>query len=192
MRIAILLIAAGSSSRLGQPKQLLPYREKTLLGNSIQVCLDSQLGEVHLILGANQAAILEKVETEGCQIHINPNWQEGMSTSIAFGVRQILDKNYDGLIISVADQPFLEKEHLIQLIENYKQQQKSIILSQYEEGKGPPTFFEKKHLEELAILAGDDGAKAVIKKHLSQVSFVSFLRGNIDVDEKADIKWLFD
>ena len=190
MKFAILLIAAGSSSRLGQPKQLLPFRGKTLLGNSIQVCLESLVGEVHLILGAHQEAILEKVKTKGCQVHINPNWQEGMSTSIAFGVQQILDKNYDGLIISVADQPFLQKEHLIQLIENYKQQQKPIVISQYEEGKGPPTFFAKTHFEELSKLSGDDGAKAIIKKHLSQVSFVSFLKGDIDVDTIDDLEQL--
>ena len=190
MRIAILLFAAGSSSRLGQPKQLLPFRGKTLLDNSIQKCLESETGEVHLILGANHESILEKVKTEGCELHINPNWQEGMSTSIAFGVQQILDKNYDGSIISMADQPFLQKEHLSQLVKTHQLLQKTIIVSQYEEGKGPPTFFAKKHFEKLSKLSGDDGAKAVIKRHLTQVGLASFPKGNIDIDRKADLAWL--
>ena len=187
MNIAILLIAAGSSSRLGQPKQLLPFRGKTLLENSIQECLDSEVGAVHLILGAFHEAILEKVQTENCQVHINPNWQDGMSTSIAFGVDQILNKGYDGLIVSVADQPFLQKKHLIQLLENHKTNQNSIVISQYKERKGPPTFFMKKHFKELSYLSGDDGAKAVIKKNLGEVSFVNFEKGNIDIDAAEDL-----
>ncbi len=186
MRFSILIIAAGSSSRLGQPKQLLPYKDGNLLSHSIAACRESEIGNIHLILGANHKAILQKTDISNCQIHINPNWQNGMSNSIAFGIKQI-EKNIEGVIITMADQPFLEKEHLKQLIQK---KSSGIVLSKYKEGKGPPTYFSKDYFEELSNLSGDDGAKAVIKKHKSIVQFVPFPKGNIDIDRKEDLKFL--
>jgi len=186
MTFAILIIAAGSSSRLGQPKQLLPFKDGNLLSHTIKVCLESEIGTVHLILGANNEAILKETDTSKCQVHFNPNWKNGMGSSIAFGIQQIKE-DIDGVIITMADQPFLKKEQLKQLIEKPTSQ---IVISKYEEGKGPPTYFSKAYFEELSNLSGDDGAKAVIKKHQSIVQFVSFPKGNIDIDTKADLKYL--
>lgn len=186
MRFSIIIIAAGSSSRLGQPKQLLPYKVGNLLSHTITACCESEIGSIHLILGANHKAILKETEIDACQVHVNPNWQNGMGNSIAFGLKQI-NKNIEGVVITMADQPFLEKGHLKQLIEK---QSAGIVLSKYEEGKGPPTFFSKDYFDELSKLSGDDGAKVVIKKHQSIVQFVSFPKGNIDIDREEDLKYL--
>ena len=186
MPFSILIIAAGSSSRLGQPKQLLPFRGKNLLSNTIDACRESKIGNIHLVLGANYESILNKTDTSSCHVHINPNWQDGMGKSIAFGIKQVKE-NIDGVIVSMADQPFLEKGHLKQLVQK---QALGIVLSKYEEGNGPPTFFSKDYFEELSNLSGDDGAKAIIKKHKSLIRFVPFPKGNIDIDRKEDLKFL--
>lgn len=186
MRFSILIIAAGSSSRLGQPKQLLLYKDGNLLSHTIDACRESEIGNIHLVLGANHEAILKETDTSNCQVHINPNWQNGMGNSIAFGIKQIKE-NIDGIIITMADQPFLKKEHLKQLIQK---QSSGIVLSKYEEGKGPPTFFSNDYFEELSNLSGDDGAKTVIKKHQSFVQSVQFPKGNIDIDTEEDLKYL--
>ena len=186
MRFPILIIAAGSSSRLGQAKQLLPYKDGNLLGHTIKVCLESKIGNIHLILGANHEAILKETDTSNCQVHINPNWKNGMSNSIAFGIKQI-EENIDGVILTMADQPFLKKEHLKRLLQK---QSSGIVISKYEEEKGPPTFFSKDYFEALSNLSGDDGAKAVIKKYQAIVQFVSFPKGNIDIDTEEDLGYL--
>ncbi len=189
MKIAILIIAAGASRRLGQAKQLLPYKNTFLLDYVIQECKASKIGDIYLVLGANCESIQPKIDTS-ISSFFNEDWPQGMGNSIAFGVQKIIHKNYDGIIIAVGDQPFFNRHILQSIINKMSETNASIVVSKYKNGKGTPCFFNKKLLTELTQLKGDIGAKPIIKKYKHQVEIVNFLNGNIDIDTIDDLKYL--
>jgi len=186
-KYAILILAAGNSSRLGRPKQLVKFGDGNLLSHTIDVVSSIPNADVHIILGAFSKEILDEINT--CYpIQINPNWKKGMGNTIAFGVNQVKDSKYDAVILSVCDQPYLEPIHFEQLIQSYENaSQKNIIVSKYESGNGPPSLFCAQYLDQLCSLEGDHGAKSIVKKNLEKVGFIDFKRGDVDVDKKEDL-----
>lgn len=186
-KIALLVIAAGSSSRLGRAKQLLPYRDSFLLQYIIEECLASEIGEVMVVLGANQAQIAPRIAPLDCTICYNPDWAEGMGTSIAAGIAALNPNDYQGAIIVLSDQPFFARNLLHSLLEKQTETQAPIVVAQYAKGMGPPAFFEGTLFPELCKLKGDVGAKPVVKQHIDKVAFVSFPKGDLDIDTEADL-----
>ena len=87
--IPILLLAAGSSSRMGQPKQLLPWGDQTLIGHQIQKLIKTG-HPVHVVIGSNSELILPVIEKFPANILINKDWELGMGSSISFGIKQII------------------------------------------------------------------------------------------------------
>lgn len=189
MKIALLIIAAGASRRLGQPKQLLKYKKTYLLDYVIQASKASNIGDIYVVLGANYELIQPKIDAE-IPIFYNTNWSQGMGNSIAFGMQQLIQKDYDGVIIAVGDQPFFNKNILQKIIQKQSDTNASIVISKYQNGKGTPCFFDKKWFSELTELKGDIGAKPIIKKYNHQVKMIDFPKGDIDIDTMADLKYL--
>jgi len=188
-KIAVLIVAAGESKRLGQPKQLVRKNGITLLENSLQEIAKSEIGKLFLVLGANADLILNEVKTADCQVVINKNWKKGMGTSIACGMKAILKKDdCNGVIISVADQPFLTADILKKIKEKISEK-KIIIKSKYEEGSGPPVYFSQHFFEKMKNLSGDDGAKPLVRKYKNEVVSIDFAKGNIDIDTEEDLKY---
>ncbi|MGB0864101.1 MAG: nucleotidyltransferase family protein [Saprospiraceae bacterium] len=189
MKIAILIIAAGASRRLGQPKQLVPFRDTFLLNHIIQECQNSKVGTIYIILGANAERIEPRLPKD-LSIFYHKNWKQGMGTSIAFGMQHIDKKDYEGVIIAVSDQPFFSSFLLKKITQKYIETNSKIIISEYEEGMGTPSFFEKTLFSELLQLKGDIGAKPIIKKYRTEIQGISFPKGNIDIDTPEDLKLL--
>lgn len=189
MKIAILVIAAGASRRLGQPKQLLPYKDTILLDYVIKECQASEVGDVYLVLGANRKQIEAQMSGD-FSVFYHQNWKEGMGTSIAFGIQQIDNQDYEGVIVCVGDQPFFRKELLRQIVKKRIQTNAPVIISKFKEGMGPPSFFEKSLFSELAQLKGDIGAKPIVKKYSHQKEIILFENGHIDIDAPDDLKYL--
>ena len=186
-KIALLVIAAGSSSRLGQAKQLLPYRNSFLLQYIIEECLASEIGKVTVVLGANQAQIAPKIAPLNCTICYNPDWAAGMGTSIATGIATLNSNEYQGTIIVLSDQPFFTRSLLHALLAKQVATQAPIVAAQYAKGMGPPAFFDANLFPELKKLKGDVGAKPVVQQHFEEVVFVSFPKGHLDIDTEADL-----
>lgn len=189
MKTAILIIAAGASRRLGQPKQLLPFKNTFLLNHVIQECQASKIGDVYVVLGANYNFIQPKVEVQ-IPILYNKNWEQGMGNSIAFGMQQIIQKKYKNVIIAVGDQPFFYQNILHKIIQKQRETDALIVISNYEKGRGTPCFFDEKLFLELTQLKGDIGAKPLIEKYQQQVEMIDFPKGNIDIDTIDDLKYL--
>jgi len=191
MKIALLIIAAGRSARLGQPKQLLPFKNTFLLDYIINECKTSNIGDIFVVLGANQALIEPQLNQSILKnIFYNSNWADGMGTSIACGISNLQDKNYDGVIVLLSDQPFFTNDLLKKIIEYQKNTSARIIVSKYQRGMGPPTFFDKSLFQDLSKLKGDIGAKPVIKQFFNEIETVDFEKGNLDIDTVDDLKWL--
>lgn len=189
-KIAILIIAAGASARLGQPKQLLPFRGTFLLNYVLNECLSSELGDVFVVLGANRAAIENRLTDSPCALLYPPNWQNGMGNSLAFGITAIAKKSYTGVIVLLADQPFFNHENLAAIVKKRAESNAPIVLSKYKKGIGPPSFFDAALFPEMQKLQGDIGAKPIVQKYKSLVVTVDFEQGNLDIDTPEDLKYL--
>ncbi|MDJ0580235.1 nucleotidyltransferase family protein [Crocosphaera sp.] len=182
--IAVIILAAGASRRMGQSKQLLPYKGQTLL-NYITKCAIASLGNpVIVILGANAEKIKPELASLPINIIKNNHWNQGISSSIGCGIGYIQkqDLQIDGVVFLTCDQPFVSAKLIKQLIDAYYSNNKPIIASQYEETLGIPALFSHTFFPELMHLKGDRGAKKIINKYPDLVYVIDFPQGKIDLD----------
>lgn len=186
--IAILILAAGDSSRLGKPKQLLSFSNKPLLQYVIEQAQSSALGPVVVTLGGNASAITNTIDLTNVDVVDNEDWEQGMSSSIRAGLKQVLEKypSTDAVIVMMCDQPFVSAGLLQQLSKKQAYDGKAIVTSLYDGTMGPPALFHQSIFDELMKLEGDKGAKGVIKQHLNDIATVDFPQGNIDIDTVQD------
>jgi molybdenum cofactor cytidylyltransferase len=183
-QVAIVLLAAGSSRRMGQPKQLLPWNESTLLGHAIKSILSTGASKLFLVIGAHSDQIAAKVDLSGMTVLINENWQKGLGSSIAFAVGEINKKYTDieAVLFLLADQPFIKSIHLDNIMQLHFREQESIILTRNEEYRGVPVLFPRKFFPELMVLANDEGAKKVIDNYKEHVLEVVSGNDTTDID----------
>ncbi|WP_108425329.1 nucleotidyltransferase family protein [Flagellimonas amoyensis] len=190
--IAVVILAAGGSTRLGRPKQLVEFKGKTLLGHTMDNTNLLGFRTNILVLGANLKDIQEKIDTEGYNVVINEGWEQGMASSIKIGLESALaiENELDHVLFLVSDQPFLELENLHQLIHTQLTQNPQATYSRYGNNSGVPAIFGKTAFSLLLNLKGDEGAKKLM--HLEGFDFCTenFKRGGFDVDTEEDIRQL--
>jgi len=188
----IIILAAGESSRLGQPKQLLKYRENTLLQIAIDAAEGAKAAYKLLILGADQEIIQKRIDLGSLSLTVNPAWEEGMSSSLKLGLQQLLELNpdLDQIITILSDQPFITSSLINALIETQASTGKGIVACRYEDTLGVPVLFDHKYFDEIMNLDGSDGAKKLIFKYSDDRETVYFPEGKIDIDTMEDYKKL--
>jgi molybdenum cofactor cytidylyltransferase len=187
MKISVLILAAGSSSRLGQPKQLVEFERQTLIERITHTAL-SVSEEVLVVLGANIDMIKPKLEAFSDRISIieNTNWNEGMGTSISLGVENLAPKS-DGILILLADQPFISQVLLQKIMQTFAEKKCPIVASNYGGQLGVPILFDKSFFSELKNLKGEQGAKSFLKNYVEKITSIEFKEGLIDIDTPQDL-----
>ncbi|MFD2726215.1 nucleotidyltransferase family protein [Hyunsoonleella rubra] len=191
--IAIAILAAGASTRMGSPKQLLKWCEKSLIQHAIHTSKNTLAMEVIVVLGANSEAITSEINNEAVTLIVNNEWQQGLGKSIASAAHFVLNskENVDGLLFVLADQPFVTSDYLDDIIKTFNPNKKEIIATSYSKEKiGVPTLFDQAYFAELSLLSGDDGAKSIINKHKDSVKVIAPNFKNMDIDTQADYKML--
>ena len=185
-KVAILILAAGEASRMGSIKQLLPWHNTTLLGNAIKNAKQTRL-DVYIILGANAQEIQKEIK-EDVFIIINNNWKIGLGSSIASGVELIgmNAKDYDGVLVMLADQPFIDSSYLTKLIELFSKTDKGIIATNYGNKLGVPAIFSKAYFKELQRLNNDFGAKDILKTYIADSISIAPNGKEKDIDTVED------
>ncbi len=185
---AIIILAAGNSSRLGEPKQLLRYKNKTLLENTIAAASAVPNSIIIVVTGANHELIQKELYTESVIICYNPDWENGMSTSINAGLKKLLTLHPDiqKCIFTVCDQPYLSGAVFEDLLKEYFKTKKGIIASSYSQTLGTPVLFDKKYFDALLELKGQEGAKKIITQFAEDTTSVLFENGAIDIDRVED------
>jgi molybdenum cofactor cytidylyltransferase len=190
---ALVILAAGGSVRLGRPKQNLIFRGKTMLQNAVETALDTKCDPIFVVLGAEAVAIGATLNYPGVQIISNPDWQDGLASSIRIAVQVIQeDKEIDSMVIMLCDQPFVNPQLIDHLLTRGKETHKPIIACAYEGGKGVPVLFNRSMFAKLQALTGQQGAKKIIKAHPQDVIAVPFGKGGTDIDTMADYKLLLE
>ncbi len=190
--IGVIILAAGDSSRLGTPKQLLTYEGKTLLQHCLQLAFDSVAHPVIVIVGAHADHIKKETEFNPAHVVVNAGWQEGMASSIRCGIKALLeiDPLTEGVVLMLCDQPFVTSALLNDLIAAHQNTGKAIVASSYSGTLGVPAFFHKRIFPELLQLKDDSGARRIIQQHAKEVEAVIFPKGNVDIDTSADYQKL--
>jgi len=179
---------------MGIPKQLLNWNNTTLLGNTIEVAQKLQ-STIFVVLGANFEKIKDSIDHFPVNILKNENWKKGLGNSIAFGVKHILENQYnvDAILILLADQPLVNTKYLDSLIATYKIEKSQIIASRYKNGKqGVPVLFDKVYFEELSKLNDDNGAKTVLQKHSEHVFAIHAESIVLDINTQNEYQKLYD
>jgi len=191
METGILILAAGNSSRLGEPKQLLHFKGKSLLRNVAEEALKISKAVI-VVTGSNHTEISKEIEDLKIVITENKNWNEGMGSSINIGLNQLLNSfpTIENCIISVCDQPFIDASVFSELIQMQKDSQKGIVASKYSETLGTPVLFSKKYFKDLSNLSGHEGAKRLLQKFKDDIAEISFEKGAIDIDTQDDYQKL--
>lgn len=186
--IGIIVLAAGESSRLGRPKQLLLYEGRPLLQHAVQVANESGADPVIVVLGADAETIKKEIDDPGVSVVENIDWNEGMASSIRCGLKLFTQINHspEGIILMVCDQPFVTASLLKDLMSVHQQSGKPIVACSYDNTFGPPVFFHHTFFEELLELKGDVGARAIILHHTADVEVIPFPKGTYDVDTETD------
>ncbi|RXG15622.1 molybdenum cofactor cytidylyltransferase [Leeuwenhoekiella aestuarii] len=184
-KIAILILAAGNSTRMGEAKQLLPYGTKTLLEHTIAQAKNSVAEQVFCVLGANAETIEKIINNDLVFIH-NKSWQDGLSSSIACGVEKVRLMGFDSILVMLADQPKIDTFYLNLLIETSVHYKTKCIASDYGTRNGVPAVFPKTYFEELLSLKGDQGAKNLLNATEEKVIALDAQDKIQDIDTPED------
>ncbi|SFT54727.1 molybdenum cofactor cytidylyltransferase [Algoriphagus locisalis] len=189
MNTGIIILAAGESSRLGYPKQIAKYKEKTLLQLAIDGANEAKVEKRVVVLGAFKDEIKKTFPGASIPNIPNPHFEKGMSSSIKIGLEYMLkfDKP-DQVIIMLCDQPFVDAKILNKLIATQKKESKGIVACEYSKTFGVPILFGKQYFKELMQLTGDEGAKKIAMAHEDDMVTVTFTKGKVDIDTEEDLR----
>ena len=190
--IAVLLLAAGASTRLGHPKQLIKIGDQTLLEKAARVALDSGCRPVLVVLGAHADKIKPVLEHLRVQIVENRNWESGMGSSIACGAQFLIKEfpDLDAVILMLCDQPFVGVDILQTMLKSWRENKAGIVAADYGAAFGPPALFAKRFFPQLSSLQGEKGAKSLMLEQKEALGWVLFPEGAADLDTAADLeKW---
>jgi molybdenum cofactor cytidylyltransferase len=188
-KIGLILLAAGASRRLENfPKQLLEFRGKTLLRRAAENALASKCGKICVVLGANAGKLKREIDDFDCEIVVNENWANGMSSSLKCGLGKLLEvePNLSAVVVMLCDQPLIDSATINRLTEVFSASRNQIIAAEYAETVGVPAIFARSIFDELMNLADDGGAKQIIKKHAASVGKISVPEAAFDVDTPTD------
>jgi molybdenum cofactor cytidylyltransferase len=190
LNISIILLAAGSSSRMGQSKQLLDIQGEPLLLYSTKRALECGAQHVIVVLGANEQAHRDVIQELPISIVANHYWKSGMGSSIKSALNYLVRKSpeTEGVIIMVCDQPGLTAQHLRELIQTFKQTRNPIIASSYSDTKGVPALFARSFFSNILMLKDEQGAKKIIEQFPERVLGVDFPGGIHDLDTTEDYR----
>jgi len=171
---------------MGQPKQNLVFQDKTLLEHVIETALGSGCKPVIVVLGAN-AGLIDLTTNENVKLVQNPNWSEGMASSIRTGINELKKYNdVEGVLIMLCDQPFVDVKLISAMQIRQQQTGKAIVACSYGNTIGVPALLNKSLFPELLLLRGNEGAKHILKDRPQELTIMPFEKGIVDIDTAED------
>jgi molybdenum cofactor cytidylyltransferase len=204
--VGAVVLAAGGSSRLGQPKQLLKFRGETLIRRAIRAAHEAGCDPIVVVVGEISEAIRSELDIRDSRISPssdrdpgvrttrvtvveNPEWKRGIGTSIRRGLEQ-LPPSVDATVLLTCDQPFVDGSIVNELIGLHRKSGKPIAASKYATTLGVPALFDRSCFAELVGLPDDSGAKRLISARPNDVVPIAFEAGAIDIDTPEDFESL--
>lgn len=188
MEIGVIILAAGGSHRLGEPKQLLRFHGSTLLRRAVEAARDSHADHCMVVLGHEAEACAGEIANLPMHIEVNDGWRDGLASSIRAGLAAVQRRHpaVDAVILAACDQPFLTADVLNTLMDTHLATSCGIVASAYAGTRGIPALFCAAWFPKLASLEGDRGAKALFDAADRDLTLVPFPQGTLDVDTAGD------
>jgi molybdenum cofactor cytidylyltransferase len=189
IKTGIAILAAGASTRMGQPKQLLSFQGESLLRRCLRTAVGSPFHPVAVVLGANAALIEKELHGLPTIIARNPDWPAGMGGSVATGLEVLLqtDPSLQAAFFLLADQPYLDAQLLLDMAAMLERKPGKLgVVASYGDTIGVPALFSKALFPELLALRGQQGAKSLIYLHKHKLLTLPFPKGQFDLDTPAD------
>jgi molybdenum cofactor cytidylyltransferase len=185
--LGAILLAAGGSARLGQPKQLLRKGGETLVARSAKTLLEQDPESLIVVTGCEADAVEHELRGLPLTVVRNQNWAGGMGNSLACGVDK-LPLQIEGVLIMLCDQWRITSTDLESLITTWASDISRIVAASWEGAHGPPVIFPRSMFPELSAIEGDAGAKSVLAKHRDMAEFVNINNARFDLDDEAGLK----
>lgn len=190
---AAILLAAGPSSRLAQPKQLVKFDGESLVRKAVRLILTQQPLSITVVTGSHAESVEREIGDLPVNMVCNRDWERGMGASLSCGARNV-SEDVDGILIMVCDQWRLAADDLSRLISDWRSDISRIMVSCWSEREafvsGPPIVFPRKLKQELKYVQVDRGARQVIDRHMDIVEFVTIENAAWDLDRPEDLEKL--
>lgn len=189
LNIGAIILAAGASSRMGEPKQLLLWKKKTFIEHVVETAIEAKLSPIIVVLGAHAEKIIPILEKYNIKIVINHDWKAGLSTSIKTGIIHYSPIN-DGTVVLLADQPQIPFSLIKSLIDKKATSNAWIIYPERNGKRGNPILLSKEVFPHVNNLKGDQGMRQILKKF--KKDSINWQDDSIffDVDQKEDFETL--
>jgi len=188
LRLGAVILAAGGSTRMGSPKQLLTLGGRPLLLRAVEATLASGAQPVIVVLGAEAVRLRPLLSGHPVVVAENPQWSEGMASSLRAGVSRLIEVSpaTDAAVIVLCDQPHFSSGSIRRLVDAERTTGRSIAAARYGGRNGAPALFRREHFSALCALTGDHGARALLNGDPASVATVEMPELEADLDTPAD------
>lgn len=188
-QIGIIILAAGASRRMQEPKQLLEFEGKTFLRRAALAAIESVCKPVVIVLGANFEKTKAEIKDLPVEICFNENWESGLSSSIKTGIENLLEIEPDisAAMMTLADQPFVTAHHINRFAEKFYQSKSAMIAAEYNDTIGVPALFAREVFDDFFELSGDKGAKLILEKRREALETIELPEAAFDIDTPQDL-----
>ena len=175
-----IILAAGESKRMGKPKLLLPFGNSTIIETIVNNATESKADEVLVVLGSGAENIAEKIRGFPAKTSINPNFRQGMLSSIQWGF-EVLPEDTLAALVMLGDQPMVSSSVNDKVIDADERAEKSIVLPIYNKRRGHPLLIDMKYREEVKRLSPDIGLRVLVHNHAGDIL-------EVEVDDPGILK----
>ncbi|MFZ0545738.1 MAG: nucleotidyltransferase family protein [Candidatus Promineifilaceae bacterium] len=190
--VTAVVLAAGQGSRMGETKQLLPWGEITVLGQTLRNMRGSAVHDCLLVSGHEAEAVEAIAREEGAATVFNPNYAEGeMLSSLQTAVRHLSDE-CAAVLVMLADQPMVEPETIDRILIAFWQKRSDLVAPTYQRQRGNPVLIGRRYFEELLALPPGAAPRDLVKRHLDKLYLVEVASDSIlrDLDRPEEYeKW---
>jgi molybdenum cofactor cytidylyltransferase len=187
--IAAVVLAAGESARLGQPKQLIGWQGQSLVRHAVECAADGGCEPVFVVLGAHAEKLRFELSATSARPVPNPRWQEGLGSSVSAGVRAVEEQSPEAsaVVLLVCDQPRITPGLIRRLCRRRAEAGARLVACAYAGTVGVPALFDRDFFPDLAGLSGPVGARSLLRRHADEVLQIPWPEGALDLDLPEDL-----
>jgi molybdenum cofactor cytidylyltransferase len=186
-KVAGVVLAAGSSTRMGRNKLLLPIGRETVVRRAVREALEADLEPVVVVLGHEAERVRVELRGLPCLAIVNPDHALGVGTSLKAGVAEAAGTRVGAAVVLLADMPFVTASSIRTVVESYRESRAPLVLSRYGEVDAPPTLYDRSLFPELLALAEGRCGREVVRRHAHEAAVVASSVGALrDIDVAED------
>jgi molybdenum cofactor cytidylyltransferase len=184
--IAGILLAAGTSSRMGSNKMLFPLEGESVLRRAVRRALAGGLSPLIVVLGHESDKAWSQIEDLPCQWALNPMYRDGINSSVKAGILAV-QRAARAAMVMLADMPFVTSEMIATMIERYRASEAPLVISDYAGVNAPPMLYDRSLFPEILVMEGEGCGRQVVKRHRDEAEVLAWPESALaDLDVPED------